>query len=112
MFKAPIKPITEFRQIPAEIFGAYTIVHTTDIAFHVRDHGMNPRQHLYGVLSGCHDHRMMDALGTVQNAIGTPAITAGDHSFLEPTSADALARFINRTPACNFDNLFVPRRSG
>ena len=34
------------------------------------------------------------------------------YQLYEPTSADALAQFINRTPAYNFDNLFVLEDQG
>jgi len=34
------------------------------------------------------------------------------HDLYEPTSAEALARFINRTPAYSFDNLFVLEDQG
>jgi len=55
------------------------MVHATDIAFDIRDHGMNPGQHLDRILSGAHDHRLMGAGPGVEHTIGTPAIAPAHH---------------------------------
>ena len=51
--KAAIKPIAKYSEVSTEMLGAYTMVNASDIAFDIRNQGMNPGQELYEISAEC-----------------------------------------------------------
>jgi hypothetical protein len=44
--EAPVEAVTEFLQVPGQVFWADAMMDTTNIAFDIGDQGMDPRQDL------------------------------------------------------------------
>src|SRR5665811_1560016 len=78
--EATVEAVTEFRQVPGQVFWADAMMDTTNIAFDIGDQGMDPRQDLRRLFPRTRNEPLMPVGQSIQEAIPLPTV-GFDHHF-------------------------------
>ena len=69
-----VEAVTEFRQVPGQVFWADAMMDTTNIAFDIGDQGMDPRQDLRRLFPRTGNEPLMTVGQSIQEAISLPTV--------------------------------------
>jgi hypothetical protein len=78
--EATVEAVTEFRQVPGQVFWADAVMDTTNIAFDIGDQGMVPRQDLRRLFPLTGNEPLMMVWQSIPEAISLPTV-GFDHHF-------------------------------
>jgi hypothetical protein len=79
--ESTVEAVTEFRQVTGQVLWTDAMMHTTNIALDIGDHGMDPRQDLSLLFTRTGNDPLMTARRTIQKAITLPTV-GFNHHFL------------------------------
>src|SRR5665647_446453 len=82
--EATIEAVTEFRQVPGQMFWADSMMDTTNIAFDIGDQGVDPGQDLRRLFPRTGNEPLMMVGQSIQKAISLPTV-GFDHHFFPQT---------------------------